>query len=98
MTDEPKTFVAHIIKFALDAGVVFAAKAEELGTTGKIRVLEGSYRNLEFAPGEWESLEYLALQKAEAKRQSAIQYHEAKLERLRKMTFEAPAKTEEVAE
>lgn len=82
--------VAFVTKFALDSGIIFRVKAEELGTTGKIRVISGEFANFEFMPHEWEELEFLAYQKTQKRLAQRIERVEKDLERLRKLDFSAP--------
>jgi hypothetical protein len=79
--------VAYVTKFALESGIIFTVKAEELGTTGKIRVIAGEWANFEFMPHEWEQLEFLAYQKTQKRLAHRIERVEKDLERLRKLDF-----------
>jgi hypothetical protein len=88
---------AYITKFALESGIIFAARAEELGTTGKIRVISGEFANFEFMPHEWEALEFLAYQKTQKRLAQRIERVEKDLERLRKLDFSVPPPQEETA-
>lgn len=99
MTDEPtKTVDVYITKFSLKSGMIFHAKAEELGTTGRIRIVEGDMRNLEFQPSDFETLEFLAYEKMREKLKREIVRVEADLERLKKLDFSGPTQTEEPTE
>jgi hypothetical protein len=89
---EPKTITCFVTKHALRTGVIFRVQAYELGTTGSIQVVDtdSDLGGHIYRKDEFETLEFLARQKVQAKLVNAIKYAEFDLERLRKLDFSGP--------